>query len=97
MRYPKPNCSLLRIPASFRYAGVLVQGAPRPGETASRPPMDRGHRAKLFAPFDALDGYSDQIRARNKDLVESIEKNSRQARKDLLDEPGFLVYDGTND
>ena len=32
-------------------------------------------RAKLFAPFDALDGFSEKIRARNSELVDALERH----------------------
>ena len=35
--------------------------------------MDRGRRAKIFAPFDALDGYSESIDSKNVEYVERIE------------------------
>lgn len=52
------------IPDQFPYLSVLLEGRPRhQTDDFSRrhPPMDRGKRAKLFAPFDALDGYSESI------------------------------------
>ena len=56
------------IPLQFPYLGVLLQGRPRHGEDAfslRHPRMERGKRAKLFAPYDALDGYSEHIRQKN--------------------------------
>ena len=35
--------------------------------------MDRGRRAKIFAPFDALDGYSESIDSKNVEYVGRIE------------------------
>ena len=37
------------------------------------PKMDRRRRAKLFAPFDALDGYSESIDSKNTEYVERID------------------------
>ena len=70
MREPKPNWDLVRIPVSFPYILLLFRGAP----SFSRPRMAREHRAKLFAPFDALDGFSDTIRDRNTELVDALER-----------------------
>ena len=56
------------VPPQFPYWAVLLQGRPRHGwdDFALRHPrMDRGKRAKLFAPYDALDGYSDHVKEKN--------------------------------
>ncbi len=53
-----------QIPPQFPYLSVLLQGRPkhRADEFAFRhPQMEREKRAKLFAPFDALDGYNENI------------------------------------
>ena len=42
--------------------------------SSARARMDRERRAKLFAPFDALEGFSDSIRDRNSALVEELER-----------------------
>ena len=68
MRTPEPNWDLNRIPLTFPYILLLFCGAP----SFSRPRMPRDRRAKLFAPFDALDGFSDTIRDRNDALVASM-------------------------
>ena len=68
MRTPEPNWDLNRIPVTFPYILLLFHGAP----AFSRPRMAPERRAKLFAPFDALDGFSDTIRDRNDALVASM-------------------------
>ena len=77
MRKAEPNWDLRRIPATYPYVLLLVCGPRRPEADSGRPRMERGRRAKIFAPFDALDGFSDQIRSRNSRLVESMENESR--------------------
>ncbi len=53
------------VPDGFRYREVYLQG--RPGHekyddfSVRHPRMDVGHRAKIFAPFDALRGFSAAI------------------------------------
>ena len=37
------------------------------------PPMDRRKRSKIFAPFEALEGYSESIDGVNADYMEHIE------------------------
>ena len=72
-RQPKPNCSLRKVPLSFPYLPVLMQGRPEHREgDPKHPPMDRGHRAKIFAPFDALDGFSAEIRKMDRLFEEAV-------------------------
>ena len=47
---------------------------------ASRSPMPREHRAKLFAPFDALEGFSESISGRNTEFVNALEQKDASAR-----------------
>ena len=63
MKQAVSNCSLIKVDLSFPYLQVLMQGKPRHGEDDPKhPPMNLIHRAKIFAPFDALQGYSEKIR-----------------------------------
>ncbi len=58
------NWDLRRIDRSFPYLRLLMRGRPKAAEdllSGKHPPMDRGHRAKIFAPFDALTGFSELI------------------------------------
>jgi len=56
---------LKSLPDGFRYRSAFLHG--RPCHTAfdafslKHPPMDTERRAKIFAPFDALRGFSDAI------------------------------------
>ena len=58
-----------KIPADFRYRDVYIKGKPRhDGYDSFRvrhPVMDRGRRAKIFAPFDALRGFGDAVAAKD--------------------------------
>ena len=63
------------IPLKFPYLSVLLEGRPRHGADAfslRHPQMEKGKRAKLFAPYDALDGYSEHIRQKNIPYTEKI-------------------------
>lgn len=55
------------MPVDFRYREVFMKGRPRherPDAFRIRHPrMDVGRRAKIFAPFDALKGFSEALRA----------------------------------
>ena len=67
------NCTLRKVPLSFPYLRVLMQGRPEHREeNPKHPPMDRGHRAKIFAPFDALDGFSEMIRQKDRFPEEAV-------------------------
>lgn len=69
--YTWPLLGAMAMPPDFRYVSVLRRGRPRhgtPGVPGSYdsfyhryPPMACGNRAKIFAPFDALAGFSQRI------------------------------------
>ncbi len=87
MRKAESNWDLRRIDRSFPYLRVLMRGRPaRREDDPKHPPMDRGHRAKIFAPFDALDGFSDLIgqknRLREEAAPEKTEENICMPRED---------------
>ena len=66
----------ITLPAGFKYTTAFIAGRPihRDDHFAFlHPRMDRRRRAKLFAPFDALDGYSASIDSKNIEYVERIE------------------------
>ena len=53
------------MPANFRYTEAVLAGRPRHGKfdvfSSRHPSMPVGRRAKIFAPFDALKGFSEAI------------------------------------
>ncbi|MBO4297343.1 MAG: hypothetical protein J5998_00975 [Clostridia bacterium] len=72
----------LNVPLDFPYLATIFQGPPEHDHDAfsfSHPKMDRGKRAKIFAPFDALDGYGAAIRSKDVEYT---------ARIDLSEEDG---------
>ena len=80
MTAPVSNWDLRRIPAAHPYIRSLMRSRPAhasDGFALHHPQMERGRRAKIFAPFDALDGFSDRIRTRDTALVAGMEKRSR--------------------
>ncbi len=79
MRTPLPNWNLRCIPVTFPYVCLLFAGGPPP-VPASRSPMPRERRAKLFAPFDALEGFSESISGRNTEFVSALEQKDAPAR-----------------
>lgn len=69
------------MPAGFRYREILERGKPRHTKTdpfrIRHPSMDPGRRAKLFAPFDALRGFSDAVSAK-RELYEARRERSEE-------------------
>lgn len=69
-----PVVGEMPMPRDFRHTKVLRRGRPRhghPGKLSTydlfyikHPPMECSRRAKLFAPFDALAGFSQYIRSK---------------------------------
>ena len=55
----------MTMPADFKYKDRFLKGRPRHRTFddfwRKHPPMDPVHRAKLFAPFDALAGFDEAI------------------------------------
>lgn len=62
------------MPADFRYKKVLARGKPQHPRTdifrIRHPSMAVSRRAKIFAPFDALKGFSEAVAAKD-ELYES--------------------------
>lgn len=56
---------VMAMPSDFAYRDVYAKGKPRHDKydwfSILHPNMDRGKRAKIFAPFDALKGFSELI------------------------------------
>ena len=64
------------IPANFPYMKAFRAGRPVHNHddfSKRHPRMDRGHRAKIFAPFDALDGFGGAIRTKNIVYIPPVE------------------------
>ncbi len=77
MRKATANWNLRKIDLSFPYVRVLVRGRPEHREAFPKhPPMDCGHRAKIFAPFDALDGFSAMIRQKDRPCEEAVREET---------------------
>ena len=63
--YQRPVIGMVPMPADFRYLKTFLAGRPKhePYDAFRRkhPEMEPGHRAKIFAPFDALKGFKECI------------------------------------
>ena len=55
----------MEMPADFRHAELFRLGRPHHEKFDDfwlrHPFMDPAHRAKIFAPFDALEGFSEEL------------------------------------
>ena len=74
--------NISNIPNDFPYRAVFLHGRPRHENddfSLQHPPMARQKRAKIFAPFDALDGYGDALRAKNTVYTEKPGLSGEQA------------------
>ena len=67
----------MAMPADFKYREVFLRGRPQHDRydyfSIRHPKMNVGKRAKIFAPFDALAGFSEAVAAKNVKYVEKIE------------------------
>ena len=81
------------IPPNFKYAEVFRRGRPHhgtPGELGTydsfyikHPPMECSRRAKIFAPFDALAGFSQCIK--DKQVLYEERRSLTESEREELD------------
>lgn len=59
--------------SSFRYREVYEKGKPvhekNDSFSVKHPPMELSRRAKIFSPFDALKGFSDELAKAEEDAL----------------------------
>ena len=64
------------MPSSFAHQEALQHGRPKHCRNDEfwirHPPMDQGHRAKIFAPFDALRGFDFRIMEAEKESAKEL-------------------------
>ena len=84
---------LMAMPANFRYRDVFLKGKPRHDRydpfRIRHPSMDRGKRAKIFAPFDALKGFNEAVTAKEV-LYENRISLSQEDQEELNRRLGIL-------
>lgn len=77
------SIGVMAMPADFRYREVFLKGKPRHDRydpfRIRHPRMNRGHRAKIFAPFDALKGFNEAVAAKDVLYDDRIELNQEDA------------------
>ena len=75
------------MPEGFQYAELAKAGRPKHEKFDEfwlrHPPMDLNRRAKIFAPFDALKGY--------KELIKASEEEVRKQQESVVER--IPVYD----
>ena len=84
--YQRPVIGAMPMPADFRYLKTFLAGRPKhePYDAFRRkhPEMDPGHRAKIFAPFDALKGFKECV-ASKRVLYEKKRELSDEMKAEL--------------
>ena len=80
---------VMAMPQGFKYRSVFLRGKPRHQKyddfCRKHPPMPAAHWAKIFAPFDALAGFSDEIVSAEVSTAacEEIKKNTGYPFSDI--------------
>lgn len=84
------NTAVIAMPADFRYRDVFLQGKPQHDRfdlfRIKHPCMDIGHRAKIFAPFAALKGFSEAVSAKDvlyRDRIELSDEDKQELDRKL--------------
>ena len=75
------------MPEDFNYRNVFLHGRPRHEKYddfwRKHPPMDHVHRAKIFAPFDALAGFNECITS--KEILYQERRHLSEGEREELD------------
>lgn len=85
----------MTIPADFPYTNTLLCGRPTMSTDflKKHPPMPQIQRAKIFSPFDALDGFDETLDTKNVRYVSKEELS--ETKKKIIDERLRLLADLT--
>ena len=88
---PVAAIGVMPMPEDFKYAGVFRKGKPQHDFYDTfrirHPKMAAGKRAKIFAPFDALTGFSEAHLAelnRRLAILHGLTRNGRLARQNRV-------------
>lgn len=76
MEYMDWKPFIMAVPVGYRYVDILLRNRPKhENDLFSRrhPKMSRVHRAKIFAPFAALEGFDDRVRRKEVTYVPKAE------------------------
>ena len=62
------SIGFMKMPADFRYRSVFLRGRPKHRKVdafwVKHAPMSLSHWAKIYSPFDALDGFDEELRTK---------------------------------
>ena len=76
----------MQMPTGFKYKDIFMRGRPRHTKCDSfslkHPPMPASRWAKIFSPFDALDGFDERIQ--EKDVLYVQKKDLSDYEKENL-------------
>ncbi len=95
----QPSCIKngdISVPLDFPYMDVFLQGRPQHVSdefSIKHPQMERGKRAKIFSPFDALDGYGEAVRSKNVEYTDKVELD--ESEKEELNRRLSILHDLT--
>ncbi len=85
------------VPADFKYLKVFLRGKPKHAKWDAfglkHPSMERGHRAKIFSPFDALKGFDEAISS--KDILYCDRPRLGEEEKGEINRRLNILYDLT--
>ena len=87
----------LLVPVDFPYLNALLLGRPRhtmDDFSFRHPQMEQSKRAKIFSPFDALDGYGESIEGKNTVYTDKIhlDESEREELNRRLTILHYLTY-----
>ena len=84
----------MAMPADFEFKDLYAKGQPVHQWTDAfrlkHPSMDPGHRAKIFAPFDALAGFGDAVAS--KEVLYEFRREMSEEEKEELDRRLGILY-----
>ena len=97
---PTPAIGYMPMPVNFKYRSVFLKGKPRHQKYddfwRKHPPMGAARWAKIFAPFDALDGFDEAVYAKE-EIYEARRELSEDEKEELnrkLQALRLLTYNG---
>ena len=66
----------MAMPADFKYKSIFLKGQPKHQDMdafrCKHPSMEHGRRAKIFAPFDALKGFQDELSKAQSEVTDNF-------------------------
>ena len=80
-----PILGYMPVPLDFKYMDAFLKGRPKHEKFDAfwrkHPMMDTGHRAKIFAPFDALKGFDENISSKEVQYADKADLDEGEQRE----------------